>query len=111
VTCVGAAHFALFARAYSFHIVAFSSVAIHVKQGTKKKVPFCFQVEEYFERLEVKDGKKLETKRVYIASDDPKVLSECRKKFTGKNNTPFRSKIHLHSFSHTMFTKNAFSWI
>jgi Alpha-(1,6)-fucosyltransferase N- and catalytic domains len=85
VTCVGASHFALFARAYSFHILLrFPASPIHVKQGTKKKVPFCFQVEEYFERLEVKDGKKLETKRVYIASDDPKVLSECRKKFTGK---------------------------
>ena len=48
-----------------------------------------FQVEEYYERLEVKEGKKLETKRVYVASDDPKVLSECRKRFTGRRFSPY----------------------
>ena len=44
-----------------------------------------FQVEEYYERLEIKDGKKIEVKRVYVASDDAKVLSECRRKYPGKN--------------------------
>jgi len=37
-------------------------------------------VEEYFEQLEMKEG-KLSKKQVYVASDDPKVLAECRKKF------------------------------
>ena len=31
--------------------------------------------------MEIKSGQKLTTRRVYVASDDPKVLSECRKKF------------------------------
>jgi len=42
---------------------------------------FLIKVEEYFERLEIKEGKKLSVKRVYVASDDAKVLSECQKKY------------------------------
>ncbi len=38
-------------------------------------------VEEYYQELEVKQGFPVETKRVYVASDDPKVLAECRRKF------------------------------
>ena len=41
-------------------------------------------MDEYFERLEIKEGKPLDVKRVYVASDDAKVLSECRRKFPGK---------------------------
>lgn len=37
-------------------------------------------MEEYYQKLEMKEG-KLATKRVYVATDDPKVLAECRKKF------------------------------
>jgi hypothetical protein len=40
-------------------------------------------VEEYFELLEIKNLKKLEEKRVYVATDDPNVLDECRLKFPG----------------------------
>ena len=39
------------------------------------------QVKEYFQQLETQSGHQLSTKRVYVASDDPKVLSECRNKF------------------------------
>lgn len=38
-------------------------------------------VDEYYQELEVKQGFPVETRRVYVASDDPKVLGECRKKF------------------------------
>ncbi len=33
-------------------------------------------IEEYFERLELKEGKKLDVKQVYVASDDATVLPE-----------------------------------
>ena len=39
-----------------------------------------FQVDEYYDKLELKEGKQAE-KKVYVATDDPKVLAECRKKF------------------------------
>ena len=42
---------------------------------------FVLQVKEYFQQLETQSGHQLSTKRVYVASDDPKVLSECRNKF------------------------------
>ncbi len=38
-------------------------------------------VEEYYQRLEIKEGKEVEVKRVYVASDDPKVLPELIQKF------------------------------
>ena len=38
-------------------------------------------VEEYFLELEVRQGYPVETKRVYVATDEPKVLAECRRKF------------------------------
>ncbi len=38
-------------------------------------------VDEWYEELEVKEGKKVEKRRVFVASDDPQVLKECRKKF------------------------------
>ncbi len=40
------------------------------------------QVDEYYQKVELQEG-KIETKRVYVATDDPKVLAECRKKFPG----------------------------
>ena len=43
--------------------------------------PSIFQVEEYFQQLEIRLGRQMTTKRVYVATDDPKVLAECRKKF------------------------------
>jgi hypothetical protein len=43
-------------------------------------------VEEYFEFLEVKEKRKLHPKRVYVASDDPIVLEECRRKYPGLKN-------------------------
>ena len=38
-------------------------------------------VEEYFERIELKEGKRLEVKRVFVASDDPKVFKEFRNEY------------------------------
>jgi hypothetical protein len=38
-------------------------------------------VEEYYQRLEIKEGKEIEVKRVFVASDDPKVLPELIQKF------------------------------
>ena len=47
-----------------------------------QSLPFSiFQVEEYFQQLEIRLGREMTTKRVYVATDDPKVLAECRKKF------------------------------
>ena len=37
--------------------------------------------EEYFQQLEIMYGQKIVPKQIYVASDDPKVFSECRKKF------------------------------
>ena len=65
-------------------------VGIHVRRTDKKSEAPYRSVEEYmkyvveyFEHLELKEGKKLETKRVYVASDDPSILGECQKKFPG----------------------------
>ena len=38
------------------------------------------QVEEYYQHIELKEG-KLPVKKVYVATDDSKVLGECRKKY------------------------------
>lgn len=64
-------------------------VGIHVRRTDKVGTEAAFHaveeymkyVDEYYEKLEIKEGKKLEIKRVYVASDDAKVLSECRQKF------------------------------
>ncbi len=65
-------------------------VAIHVRRGDKNREAhyqpveaYMKYVEEYFELLEIKNQKKLEEKRVYVATDDPNVLDECRLKFPG----------------------------
>merc|ERR1712109_334517 len=63
-------------------------VGIHVRRTDKVGTEAAFHsvdeymkyVEEYFEQLEMKEG-KLSKKQVYVASDDPKVLAECRKKY------------------------------
>ena len=39
--------------------------------------------EEYFQRMEMMYGYKINLKQIYVASDDPSVLSECKKKFPG----------------------------
>jgi len=64
--------------------------AIHVRRSDKsKEAPYqpveayMKHVEEFFEQIEIKNGKKLEEKRVFVASDDPKILDECRQKFPG----------------------------
>ena len=68
---------------------AFHSVEEYMKyvsESTYLRVyfPFIiligFQVDEYYDKLELKEG-KIEEKKVYVATDDPKVLAECRKKF------------------------------
>jgi hypothetical protein len=65
-------------------------VAIHVRRGDKNREAhyqpveaYMKYVEEYFELLEIKNLKQLEEKRVYVATDDPNVLDECRLKFPG----------------------------
>jgi glycoprotein 6-alpha-L-fucosyltransferase len=40
---------------------------------------------EYFERLELKEGKNISVKRVYVASDDATVLPELIQKYPGYN--------------------------
>ena len=40
-------------------------------------------VEEYFELWEIREGKTLENKRIFVASDDPKVLEEFQTKYPG----------------------------
>ena len=39
-------------------------------------------VGEYFQQLEEQDGKEIKVKRVYVASDDPEVLDECKNKYS-----------------------------
>ncbi len=67
-------------------------VGIHVRRTDKISEASFHQVEEYmkyveeyFEFLEIKERKTLDAKRVYVASDDPTVLEECRKKYPGWN--------------------------
>jgi len=64
-------------------------VGIHVRRTDKVGTEAAFHgvdeymkhVEEYFQQLEIRLGREMTTKRVYVATDDPKVLAECRKKF------------------------------
>lgn len=63
-------------------------VGIHVRRTDKVGTEAAYHavdeymkyVEEYYQQLELKEG-KISTKKVYVASDDPKVLAECRKKY------------------------------
>jgi len=63
-------------------------VGIHIRRTDKVGTEAAFHsveeymkhVDEYYQRLELKEG-PLSEKRVYVASDDPKVLAECRKKY------------------------------
>lgn len=64
-------------------------VGIHVRRTDKVGTEAAFHsvdeymkyVEEYFQQLETNLGRNVPKKRVYVASDDSKVLAECRKKF------------------------------
>jgi len=65
-------------------------VAIQVRRTDKKTEAFyqpieayMKHVEEYFEKIEIENETKLEEKRVYVASDDPNILDECKQKFPG----------------------------
>ena len=65
-------------------------VAMHVRRGDKnQEYPFqpiedyMKHVEEFFEQIEIKNGRKLEEKRVYMASDETNMLDECQQKFPG----------------------------
>ena len=40
-----------------------------------------FQVDKYFDLLEMSTGGYIETKRVFIATDDPTIFAECRRKY------------------------------
>jgi len=63
-------------------------VGVHVRRTDKVGTEAAFHsveeymkyVDEYYDKLELKEGKQAE-KKVYVATDDPKVLAECRKKF------------------------------
>eukprot|EP00095_Tigriopus_kingsejongensis_P009295 snap_masked-scaffold175_size286436-processed-gene-1.29 protein:Tk09295 transcript:snap_masked-scaffold175_size286436-processed-gene-1.29-mRNA-1 annotation:"alpha-( )-fucosyltransferase" len=64
-------------------------VGIHVRRtdkvGTEAALhevgEYMKHVSEYFQLQEVKLGRSIPTKSVYVATDDPKVLQECRDKF------------------------------
>nr|CAG4645426.1 EOG090X03KK [Lynceus sp. MCZ IZ 141354] len=64
-------------------------VGIHVRRTDKVGTEAAFHsieeymvhVQEYYERLELKQGSKVEHRRVYLASDDASVLPEARKKY------------------------------
>ena len=65
-------------------------VAIQVRRTDKKTEAFYQPIEaymkhvkEYFEKIEIENKTKLEEKRVYVASDDPNILDECKQKFPG----------------------------
>lgn len=63
-------------------------VGIHVRRTDKVGTEAAFHpveeymkyVEEYYQHIELKEG-KLPVKKVYVATDDSKVLGECRKKY------------------------------
>jgi len=64
-------------------------VGVHIRRTDKVGTEAAFHgvgeymrhVEEYFDRMEVKSGHAIPVKRVYVASDDSKVLAECRKSY------------------------------
>lgn len=64
-------------------------VGIHVRRTDKVGTEAAFHpvdeymkyVDEYYQKLEMKEGGKIPVKRVYVATDDPKVLAECRRNY------------------------------
>ncbi len=64
-------------------------VGIHVRRTDKVGTEAAFHgveeymkyVDEWYEELEVREGRKVGKRRVFVASDDPKVLKELRQKF------------------------------
>ncbi|TRY62878.1 hypothetical protein TCAL_10341 [Tigriopus californicus] len=64
-------------------------VGIHVRRTDKVGTEAAFHgvdeymkhVKEYFQLQEVRQGRPIVTKSVYVASDDPKVLAECQKNY------------------------------
>jgi hypothetical protein len=58
---------------------------------------YMFHVADYFNKLDVKQ--KVEVRRVYLASDDPSVLPEAKKKFV----TLFTLRIVFLSYVYIFF--------
>ena len=64
-------------------------VGVHVRRTDKVGTEAAFHgveeymkyVEEYYDSLEIQEGQPVTTKRVYIASDDSKILSEFTKMY------------------------------
>ena len=64
-------------------------VGIHVRRTDKVGTEAAYHgvdeymkyVEEYYQELEVKEGQPTKVKRVYVASDDSRVLTECQKNY------------------------------
>jgi len=75
-------------EAEKLHGLSHPIVGIHVRRTDKVGTEAAFHpveeymkyVEEYYQKIEMKEG-KLATKKVYVATDDSKVLAECRKKY------------------------------
>ena len=49
--------------------------------GFHKVEEYIKYVEEYYQQIEIKFGYQVLPKHVYVASDDPTVLAECKTKF------------------------------
>ena len=64
-------------------------VGVHIRRTDKLEKEASFHdvneymrhVSEYFQLAEIKRGKIVSPKRIYIASDDPSVFSECRENY------------------------------
>ena len=64
-------------------------VGVHVRRTDKLKKEASFRgveeymkfVAEYYQELEVRQGRPVEEKKVYLATDDPEVFAACRQKF------------------------------
>ena len=70
---------------FGFGALAEILLCLSTKVGTEAAFhgveEYMKHVAEYFQELEVRQGYPVETKRVYVATDEPKVLAECRRKF------------------------------
>ena len=90
-------------------------VGIHIRRTDKigaeaafhKSDEYMRHVVEYYQRLEIQQhGEPLSLKQVYIATDDPKVITECREKYpdytflgdeSRANSASMRSRYNLDS--------------
>lgn len=95
--------------------IGFSSpiVGIHVRRSDKinKEAKFhdleeyMYHVEDYYKRIELEEPRQ--ERKVFVATDDPKVIEECREKYQRYNCLGFSENANLASKLKSRYTNSS----